>query len=47
MKNILLIHGWDYDNYYGRINTNAWENRKIFINALSKKNNAYQRDNLQ
>lgn len=44
VKNILLIHGWDYDNYYGRINTNAWENRKIFINALSKKNNAYYMD---
>lgn len=36
MKKILLIHGWNYDNYYGRISTNAWYNREKFINELKK-----------
>ena len=36
MKKILLIHGWNYDNYYGRIDTNAWHNRQEFIDALAK-----------
>lgn len=36
MKKILLIHGWDYDNYYGRIDKEAWNNRTKFINELEK-----------
>ncbi len=37
MKKILLIHGWDYDNYYGRINKEAWHNRENFTKELEKK----------
>lgn len=36
MKKILLIHGWDYDNYYGRIDKEAWHNRTKFVNELEK-----------
>lgn len=37
MKTILLIHGWNYDNYHNRNqNKNAWENRKEFIEELKK-----------
>ena len=36
MKKILLIHGWDYENYYGRIDHNAWLNRKKFLGELKK-----------
>ena len=36
MKNILLIHGWDYDNYYGRTTNEAWNNRLKFIKELEK-----------
>ncbi len=36
MEKILLIHGWDYDNYYGRIQHSSWENRKKFLEALKK-----------
>lgn len=37
MKTILLIHGWNYDNYHNRTqNKNAWENRKEFIEELKK-----------
>lgn len=36
MKKILLIHGWDYDNYYGRVSDEAWENRNNFVKALEK-----------
>lgn len=36
MKKMLLIHGWDYDNYYGRIDKPAWHNRMKFINELEK-----------
>lgn len=36
MKKILLIHGWNYDNYYGRIDANAWENRIRFVKELEK-----------
>ena len=36
MKKILLIHGWNYDNYYGRVNNEAWYNRINFINELEK-----------
>lgn len=37
MKKILLIHGWDYDNYYGRIENEAWKNRESFVKELEKK----------
>ena len=40
-KNILLIHGWDYDNYYGRTTKEAWNNRMTFIEALEKNFNVY------
>lgn len=36
MKKLLLIHGWDYDNYYGRVTEEAWNNRGKFIEALEK-----------
>lgn len=36
MKKILLIHGWDYDNYYGRVSDEAWKNRNNFVKALEK-----------
>ena len=36
MKKILLIHGWNYKNYYGAINHEAWLNRIDFINELKK-----------
>ena len=36
MKKILLIHRWDYDNYYGRVDKEAWNNRTKFINELEK-----------
>lgn len=45
MKTILLIHGWDYDNYNHRIkNKEAWNNRKKFIEALKKKYNVIYPD---
>ena len=44
MKNILLIHGWDYDNYYGRCTDVAWTNRMKFINELKKEYNVYYPD---
>lgn len=34
--NILLIHGWDYDNYKGRTTNIAWENRMKFINKMQE-----------
>ncbi len=37
MTKILLIHGWDYDNYYGRIDKEAWHNRENFTKELEKK----------
>ena len=42
--NILLIHGWDYDNYNSRTNKKAWSNRSKFIKELEKKNNVYYPD---
>src|SRR5574344_2396813 len=44
MSNILLIHGWDYDNYYGRTSNNAWNNRLSFIKELSNQNKVYYMD---
>ena len=39
MKTILMIHGWDYENYTNRCKNYAWSNRKLFINKLSEKFN--------
>lgn len=36
MKKILLIHGWNYDNYHNRINHAAWDNRTKFVMELEK-----------
>ena len=44
MKKILLIHGWDYDNYYGRTNDDAWHNRQKFVTELSKNYETYSLD---
>ena len=35
-KKILLIHGWNYENYNNYINTSAWNNRSKFVNALEE-----------
>lgn len=43
MKTILLIHGWDYDNYYGKCSY-AWHNREKFIKELKKYYNVYYPD---
>ena len=37
MKKILLIHGWNYDNYFNRIDVEAWSNRTKFVKELEKK----------
>ena len=42
--NILLIHGWNYKNYYNQTNKSAWDNRINFINELMKNNNVYYPD---
>lgn len=42
--NILLIHGWDFDNYNKRTNKKAWSNRSKFIKELEKHNNVYYPD---
>ena len=42
--NILLIHGWDFDNYYGRCSDVAWANRMKFISKLQEKYNVYYPD---
>lgn len=36
MKKLLLIHGWDYDNYYGKVDKASWHNRARFTNELEK-----------
>jgi len=35
MKKILLIHGWNHDNYTSSGCTDAWSNRSHFVEALS------------
>ena len=42
--NILLIHGWNYKNYYNMTSNIAWSNRMNFINELKKNNNVYYPD---
>ncbi|MCT4611741.1 MAG: alpha/beta hydrolase [Clostridia bacterium] len=39
MKNILLIHGWDYRNYTKHGGKDAWANRSKFIDKLGEKYN--------
>lgn len=42
--NILLIHGWNYKNYYNQTDDIAWANRLGFINELKRKYNVYYPD---
>ncbi|MDB5086415.1 MAG: alpha/beta hydrolase [Mucilaginibacter sp.] len=37
MKKIVLLHGWNYKNYSKYGCTDAWENRKGFVDALAAK----------
>ena len=42
MKSILLLHGWNDDNYTSRTkSTDAWDNRKDFVDILSKNYKIY------
>ena len=36
-KKILLIHGWNYENYNNITDKNAWSNREKFVTALEEK----------
>ena len=37
MKSILLLHGWNYENYTNLTTSkDAWDNRKHFVDKLSK-----------
>ena len=36
MKKLLLIHGWDHNNYTSSGCTDAWSNRSRFVEALSR-----------
>lgn len=36
MSNILLIHGWDYENYHNKNVISAWDNRIKFVKKLKK-----------
>ena len=43
MKQILLIHGWNYRNYTGvTTETDAWHNRSEFVENLSKEYEVYK-----
>ena len=43
MKSILLLHGWNDDNYTSRTDSkDAWDNRKMFVDELSKKYKIYK-----
>ena len=43
MKKMLLLHGWNYDNYTSRCTSNdAWDNRKDFVDKLSKNYEIYK-----
>ena len=42
--NILLIHGWNYKNYYNMTDNIAWYNRMNFVNKLKEKYNVYYPD---
>lgn len=37
MKNILLLHGWNYKNYTGMTTSkDAWHNRENLVKELKK-----------
>ena len=43
MKSILLLHGWNDDNYTSRTDSkDAWDNRKKFVDELYKKYKIYK-----
>lgn len=39
MKNILMIHGWNYRNYTNSKREDAWKNRSKFVEKLKEKYN--------
>ncbi len=42
MKNILLLHGWDYELYSKKTKSDdAWNEYKVFLNMLNKHYNVY------
>ena len=41
MKNLLLIHGWDYENYAHLQKDDAWKNRNKFLEELKNHYNVY------
>ena len=42
-RNLLLLHGWDYDLYSSRItSTDAWQNYKELIFSLKERFNVYK-----
>ena len=43
MQKIVLLHGWNYDNYYGKV-SDAWANRSIFVEELEKQFEVYYMD---
>lgn len=43
MKKVLLLHGWNYKNYTSMTESkDAWDNRKKFVDKLSKKFKVYK-----
>lgn len=43
MKSILLLHGWNYENYTNLTTSkDAWDNRKDFVDKLSKEYTIYK-----
>ena len=44
MEKVLLIHGWNANNYYGRTDTIAWQNRIKFVKELEKIYEVYYPD---
>ena len=43
MKKILLLHGWNNDNYTSKTKSrDAWHNRRKFVDKLSKKYEVYK-----
>ncbi|MBR6073391.1 MAG: alpha/beta hydrolase [Bacilli bacterium] len=43
MKSILLLHGWNDENYTSQTDSkDAWDNRKVFVDKLSKDYKIYK-----
>ena len=43
MKSILLLHGWNDENYTSQTKSkDAWDNRKDFVDKLSKHYKIYK-----